>query len=531
MKLELPPIAEAECTPLVGRLLEIIQQQHELIQHLQDEVARLQAQTRRPTVAPSALEKPDRPTTAAAPRPGSAKRPKTAQLTIDREVVLPAAAVPDGSRFKGYQDFVVQELLLRVETTRYRRECWQTPAGAFLVADLPAEVLPGCHFGPTLVAFVLHQYHHQHVTQPLLREQLTQLGAGISAGQLSRLLTEPAAAFHQEKEDILPVGLRRSAYVGVDDTAARHQGHNGYATLIGNDLFAYFASTPRKSRVNFLELLRRPSTDYQLTEEAQAYWQEQGLPAAVQAALRGGPGHFADVAAWEARLAQLGVTAARHVRIATEGALLGSVLAHGVSPDLVVLSDGADQFNVLVHALCWVHQERPLARLVPVSEAHRQAIAGVRQRLWELYQDLKAYAAQPAPSQAAALAARFDALCAGRTGFASVDGVLQEMVRRKAELLRVLQRPEVPLHNNGSENAIRDYVTKRKVSGGTRSAAGRRCRDTFASLKKTCRKLGVNFWAYLQDRVRGRGQIARLAELIGHRAAGVTGGGLAAAPV
>lgn len=88
------------------------------------------------------------------------------------------------------------------------------------------------------------------------------------------------------------------------------------------------------------------------------------------------------------------------------------------------------------------------------------------------------------------------------------------MREHKADLLRVLARPEIPLHNNAMESDIREYVKRRKISGGTRNDAGRRCRDTFASLKKTCRKLGVRFWDYLQDRVRGRGQLARLADLI-----------------
>ena len=82
----------------------------------------------------------------------------------------------------------------------------------------------------------------------------------------------------------------------------------------------------------------------------------------------------------------------------------------------------------------------------------------------------------------------------------------------------MLERPEVPLHTNLSEGHLRDYVKKRKISGSTRSELGRRARDTFASLKKTCRELGVNFWAYLQDRVRGGGEIPRLAELIRRKA-------------
>ena len=90
--------------------------------------------------------------------------------------------------------------------------------------------------------------------------------------------------------------------------------------------------------------------------------------------------------------------------------------------------------------------------------------------------------------------------------------------RHRAALLLVLDRPEVPLHNNLSEGHLRDYVKKRKISGSTRSDLGRQARDTFASLKKTCRRLGVNFWAYLQDRVRGTGQIPRLADLIRQKA-------------
>jgi hypothetical protein len=77
----------------------------------------------------------------------------------------------------------------------------------------------------------------------------------------------------------------------------------------------------------------------------------------------------------------------------------------------------------------------------------------------------------------------------------------------------------MPLHTNASETDIRDYVKVRKISGGTRSDLGRRCRDTFASLKKTCRKLGVSFWAYLTDRISAAGLIPPLADLIRQHAA------------
>ena len=90
-------------------------------------------------------------------------------------------------------------------------------------------------------------------------------------------------------------------------------------------------------------------------------------------------------------------------------------------------------------------------------------------------------------------------------------------IENKPELLLVLDRPEIPLHNNTSERDIRDIVKKRNISGSTRSDLGRLCRDTFASLKKTCRKLGVGFWSYLSDRLSGHSLISWLPNLMRQR--------------
>ena len=190
MPAPLPNIPESECTPLVRQLLDLIGQLQNRIQELEDEILRLKGLKTKPKIAPSPLETPPAPPRdPAQKRPGSAKRLKTAELTITRTVIIPLADPPPGSIRKGYEDFVVQDLLIGPEVTRYRRERWQTSDGQNRVAALPADVRPDSHFGPTLISFILHQYHHQHVTQPLLWEQLDQLGIDISAGQLSRILT------------------------------------------------------------------------------------------------------------------------------------------------------------------------------------------------------------------------------------------------------------------------------------------------------------------------------------------------------
>ena len=108
----------------------------------------------------------------------------------------------------------------------------------------------------------------------------------------------------------------------------------------------------------------------------------------------------------------------------------------------------------------------------------------------------------------------FDALCAKRMDWATLNSALMRLKRNKSELLLVLERPEIPLHNNLSENDMRIYVKKRKISAGTRSDVGRDSRDTFTSLKKTCKKLGICFWEYLNDRISKTNSIPKLASLV-----------------
>jgi len=524
MAAAIPPIPEAEKTPLVLALLEIIQQLTTEVQQLKDEIARLKGHKTRPNVRPSTLESATQPPPPPDPdgkRSGSAKRHKTSQLTIHETKTIRPPDLPEGAKLKGHQCYVVQDVCITPHNTCYFLERWLTPDGRFLVGQLPPAVRDLGHFGPDLRTLVLYQHHEQQVPQPRILTFVREVGVDISVGQLNRLLTEGLEPFHAEKDELLTVGLAVSPYIHTDDTGARHEGQNGFTTHIGNEYFAWFATTGSKSRVNFLELLRGGATDYCLTAEAFAWMRRQELSQDVIRRLEEGtPRVFADETAWEQYLQGLGVVGERHRQIATEAALLGSALEHGMRPDLVVVSDDAGQFDVWLHALCWVHAERNLNKLVPLSDRQRADLEAVRQELWQLYADLKAHKAAPHPSRKEALAARFDALCARPTCMATLGQALKRLRQNRAELLLVLERPEVPLHNNLSEQDIRDYVTKRKVSGGTRSPLGRRCRDTFISLKKTCRKLGVSFWQYLRDRVGGLGQIPPLGELLRRKAAG-----------
>jgi hypothetical protein len=521
--LPLPPISEDQKNPLVLQLLDIIdqqnhllQQQAEQIQQLRDEIARLKNQPPRPKIQPSRLEKKRKKKHKASKgkRPGSEKRHKTAELEIHDDKPIEPEHIPPGSTFRYYKPWVVQDLRMEPHNIRFRLKVYETPGGGYVMGKLPA-YYENRHYGPPLIRFILYQYYQCHVTQPLLLEQLQEMGFEISAGQLNNFLIEDKDRFHFEKDQILATGLEVSSYIHVDDTGARHKGKNGYCTHIGNESFSWFESTESKSRINFLKLLRAGHSDYFINMDAIGYMQANKLPQYVLEPIIANLGNiFANDDQWNDFLTQKGIATDRHVQIATEGALIGSIVEHGVSNKLIIISDDAGQFNVLLHALCWVHAERLIAKIIPFTDEQKQDLDTVRDKIWKLYEGLKQYKQNPRPKVKQRLEAKFDQIFTTKTSSATLNQALKRLYNNKAELLLVLVHPEIPLHNNLAENGIREYVKKRKISDSTRSEAGRKCRDTFTSLKKTCRKLGVSFWEYLKDRIEKINLIPDLSDLI-----------------
>jgi hypothetical protein len=332
-------------------------------------------------------------------------------------------------------------------------------------------------------------------------------------------LIEGKEEFHWEKDDILSAGLEVSSYINVDDTGARHKGKNGYCTYIGNEAFSWFESTERKDRINFLKCLRAGHSDFYLNIDALTYMEVNKLP---QSQLQSLIDHFDDMFPsqehWDTFLTDNGIVKPRHRKIATEGALIGSIIEHGISDGLVIVSDDAGQFNVLCHALCWVHAERLIGKVVPFSDQAKKDLEDVKEQIWNLYNGLKEYKLNPNSKDKQRLEEIFDKIFTSKTDSSTLDQALKRIYKNKAELLLVLERPDIPLHNNSAENAIREYVKKRKISGSTRSESGRLARDTFTSLKKTCRKLGISFWKYLKDRIENIGSYPALSSLIKEQA-------------
>jgi hypothetical protein len=314
--------------------------QEEEIQQLRAENARLKALPKKPKLAPGGMDKATEPDRRARTKEARRQRRKrqsgqrTPPVTTERTLVIEA---PAGSRRRGFEPFTVQDLILAPQVIRFRRERWVTPDGQEIVAPLPPEVTG--HFGPGVVRFVLMQHVQGQVTVERLLAQLRGLGLRISKGQIVTILTANKDVFHAEKDAILEAGLATAAWVTVDDTGARHAGANEYTTHIGNDRFAWFATRPSKSRLNFLDLLRDP--DYVINATALAYLVEHGVPQSIVAALlAAGPRSFADDAAWQ--LDRFGLGAGQRRRV-TEAAMIGSIVA--LLTDTVIVSDDSSTFS------------------------------------------------------------------------------------------------------------------------------------------------------------------------------------------
>jgi hypothetical protein len=359
------------------------------------------------------------------------------------------------------------------------------------------------------------------MTEPKIADLLENFGIVISSGQISAWLTGAFPDIQEEKRAIVEAGLASSPWQHMDDTGTRVDGENHHCQILCNPLYGAYFTTAHKDRLTIIDVLRngRPRV-FRINEEALDLVRRFGVSKRVAEQLGQLPFHQD----WseeelQRRLAEQIPDLSEGTRRRTmEAAALAAYHAESGHVRLLVCDD-ARQFKLVADelALCWIHDGRHYQSMTPCVPQHREWLEAFRKRYWDFYKQLLAYRQDPASEQAAQLREEFDKLFATVTGYDELD---QRIARTKADktyLLMALDHPEVPLHNNPAELDARTRVRKRVVSYGPRSLAGARTWDAMETLLSTARKLGVNFFQYIRDRVSGARQMPSLADLIKQR--------------
>lgn len=451
------------------------------------------------------------------------KRAKLSEIRIDKEVKLDLdrATLPPDAEDKGYEAMVVQELRIATENVRFlRKKYYSASLGKTYLAPLPDGY--GGAYGPNVKTLCVMFSHLCHMTEPKIGEWLANMGIVISAGQISHFLTEGHEAFHQEKEEIVEAGLNSSPWQHMDDTGTRVDGANWHCQVICNPLYTAYFTTPRKDRLTVIDVLRNQRERvFRLNSEAVVLLRQFGVSQRTLDRLRPLP--------WEQelseteledglnRIPQLAATARGRIVEAAAIAAYHAEVGHPVVR--LLICDDAKQFKLVTEelGLCWIHDGRHYKNLEPWLLYHRQLLDGFRKSYWDYYKELLSYRQQPSATEAIRLSGVFDQLFSTVTGYAALDLRIAKTKANKGQLLTVLRHPEIPLHNNPAELGARGRVRKRVVSYGPRSEKGAQAWDTFQTLLGTAKKLSVNFFHYLRDRIGGARQMPSLADLIHQR--------------
>jgi Transposase IS66 family len=534
--LDLSQIQDERSREWIVRLLNLVEEVTSALrasqdenQRLRDEINRLKGEQGKPTIKGNK------------PPPGKAtnysseqerrtpkewtKEKKIPTLRVDREQVLPVdpTTLPADAEFKGYDDVIVQDLIFRADTVCFHKEKFHSPGEH---KTYLAPVPPGYEgqFGPGIKALSLALAFGANVSEPKILELFTEAGIQISAGEVSNLLIHGQERFHAEKDAVVEAGLRSSPWQHLDQTSTRVNGQNHNCQILCNPLYTALFTTPSKDRLSVLDVLRngRPRV-FVLNDQAERWLEQAGLSRTIQKQVARLPhDQIWDEPTLHAHLDQhvptVGPQQRRWIADATAVAAYHAQDAYPIVR--LLLCDDAPQFVGITDALalCWIHEGRHYKKLTPWVKALQETLAAFLTRFWDYYRELLAYRVRPTPAERERLAARFDEVFTPNLDYYTLDERIAKTRANKAQLLQVLEHPEILLHNNPAELGARTRVSKRDTSFGPRNAAGAKAWDTFGTLAATARKLGVSFFAYIQDRIGATNLVPRLDQIIQARA-------------
>jgi hypothetical protein len=495
-------------------------------QKLKDEINRLKGERGKPAIRPQTMNKDisseeERRKLRNKKKKVRKSKAKLNKIRVDRTVVLQVdkANLPADVIFKGYEAVVVQDILIKTDNVEFKKEVYYSPLEKKSYrASMPSGY--DGEFGPGIRSLILALSADSSMTQPAIVSFLNAQGISISAATISRILSEKfPAVFLEEKEDILQAGIASSNYIQIDDTSARVNGQNHFTHVLCNFFFTAYVTLPRKDRISILEILSRKQTQtYKLNERAFELIEMLGLPKKHITALRSYSGETFTQAEMDRFLT--GMFPNQHEGKKSRKTILEAcaISAYQDSKEAIpiLICDDAPQFKLVTRllGLCWIHEARHYKKLSPFLAKHQEILQEFIEEIWAYYERLLDFKEAPSDALAEILSKEFDRLFEKETGYEELDRRIAITLSKKAELLLVLKHPHIPLHNNAAELGARAKARSRDINLHTKSTEGTKAKDALMTLAQTCRKLQVNIFDYIYDRVSELFQMPSLASLI-----------------
>ncbi len=446
---------------------------------------------------------------------------KNANIQIDRERILeyPPSELPPDAEFKGYEEVVVQDILLKTDNVLFRKQKYYSASeGKTYLASLPVGY--DGEFGPGVKALVMSLYYGGNMTQGKLLEFLEDIGISMSAGYLSNLLIKKHSNFEVELNEVYIEGLASSPWQHLDQTSARVKGVNHTTNVICNPLYTVYSTTLKKDRLSVLSVLQnKQELQFIINPLTYELLDNLNLPTKWINQLKLLPQLRAFTETefntlLDKYLSKLG--SQLRTRVLEAAAIAFYHQQTDIPIVQILVCDDAPQFKLLTNnlALCWVHEGRHYKKLTPFVACHQEILDNFLRSFWDYYRQLLAYRDSSNQKKKLELQSKFWEIFGTETGYKQLDERKRLTAAKVSELLLVLEYPELPLHNNSAELAARTMVQRRNISYATQTSNGTKAWDTFMSLVATTRKLGISFFEYMRDRITQISNIPSLATII-----------------
>ena len=512
------------------QLLNIIENQnqeiinlHKKIQLLEDEINRLKGEDGKPkfgskkSLSKDISSEKERKDSFQTSRKTSRRKKSSLPIHYTKYCYLDKAGLPEDIQFKGYTDKIVQGLKIETYNTLVKREIYYSKySGMSYTADLPVEYHSS--FSVELQSFIINLKFSCNMTEPKILEFLEGYGIQISAGSISNIILNRGEDFSGEREAIFKAGLLTSECIQSDTTSSIENGVTKQVHVFNSPLFSVFFTKDDRKRITIVDILRNSNVRiFALNDEFFNLLDKKGVARKhIQLLNQYKTGRLLGENEINKILSPFSKNKNLYPLLYELSYICGYHSEEGFPVVKIFLTDDAPVYDEIgiIHLLCWIHVGRHFKKLNPLVSEFRDALDEFLTQFWNYYHALLDFKQNPTDEYAKLLNDKFNSLFSKVTCYDALNERIEMTYKKKEELTFVLKNPSVPLHNNESELQVRKIVRHRDVSLHTKNKEGTKARDVFLSMINTAKKLGVNFYDYLVDRLSNKFELPSLVELI-----------------